>query len=84
MIKKFFQNRVVLNTIILTIFTYATELIVRIFTGAPFNDFSIIRIFISSLILGLSISFIGHFLPKLGQRLLNIIYVPTFRANDAL
>lgn len=75
MIKKFFKNRVVMNTIILTIFTYVTELIVRIFTGAPFNGFSVVRIFLSSLILGLSISFLGHFMPKLGQRILNIIYV---------
>ncbi|MCH5166397.1 MAG: sulfatase-like hydrolase/transferase [Erysipelotrichales bacterium] len=75
MIKRFFKNRVVLNTIILTIFTYSTELIVRIFTGAPFKDFSIVRIFLSSLILSMFVSFLGHFLPKLGQRIVNIIYV---------
>lgn len=74
MIKKFIKNRVVLNTIILTIFTFLTEMVVRIFTGAPFNDFAVLRILLSSLILGLFISFIGHFLPKLGQRILNIIY----------
>lgn len=74
MIKKFIKNRVVLNTIILTIFTFLTEMVVRIFTGAPFNDFAVVRILLSSLILGLFISFIGHFLPKLGQRILNIIY----------
>ncbi len=75
MIKKFFKNRVVLNTIILTLFTYITEMIVRIFTGAPFYDFAVVRILLSSIIVSLLVSFIGHFLPKLGQRILNIIYI---------
>lgn len=75
MIKKIFTNRVVFNTILLTIFTFSTEMIVRIFTGAPFNDFAIVRILLSSIILSLFIAFIGHFLPKLGQRILNIVYV---------
>lgn len=74
MVKKFIKNRVVLNTFILTIFTFATEMVVRIFTGAPFNDFAVVRILLSSIILSLFVSFIGHFLPKLGQRILNIIY----------
>ncbi len=75
MIKKFFKNRVVLSTMILSAFTYITEMIVRIFTGAPFNDFAVVRILLSSIIISLFVSFIGHFLPKLGQRILNIIYI---------
>lgn len=75
MIKKFITNRVVLNTFVLTLFTFVTEMIIRIFTGAPFNDFSVVRILLSSLIISLVVSFIGHFLPKLGQRILNIFYV---------
>lgn len=75
MIKKFFKNRVVLNTIILTVFTFLTEMIVRIFTGAPFLDFAVIRIFLSSLIISLIVADLGHFLPKLGQRIVNIIYI---------
>ena len=75
MIKKFFKNRVVLSTLILSAFTYITEMIVRIFTGAPFNDFAVVRILLSSIIISLFVSFIGHFLPKLGQRILNIIYI---------
>lgn len=75
MIRKVLTNRVVLNTLVLTIFTFTVEMIVRIFTGAPFNDFAVIRIFLSSLILGLIIADIGHFLPKIGQRILNIIYI---------
>ena len=50
-------------------------MIVRIFTGAPFNDFAVVRILLSSIIISLFVSFIGHFLPKLGQRILNIIYI---------
>lgn len=75
MIKKFFKNRVVLSTLILSAFTYITEMIVRIFTGAPFNDFAVVRILLSSIIISLFVSFIGHFLPKLWQRILNIIYI---------
>lgn len=60
---------------ILSAFTYITEMIVRIFTGAPFNDFAVVRILLSSIIISLFVSFIGHFLPKLGQRILNIIYI---------
>ncbi len=75
MIKKFFLNRVVFNTILLTIFTFSTEMIIRYFTGAPFNDFAVIRIFLSSLIVGTIFADIGHFMPKLGQRILNIIYI---------
>lgn len=73
--RKVLTNRVVLNTLVLTIFTFTVEMLVRIFTGAPFNDFAVVRIFLSSLILGLIVADIGHFLPKLGQRILNIIYI---------
>lgn len=73
--KKFITNRVVLNTIILLVFTYSMELIIRSFSGASFKEFPMIRIFISSLIMSLFVSWIGHFMPKLGQRILNIVYV---------
>lgn len=73
--RKVLTNRVVLNTLVLTIFTFTVEMLVRIFTGAPFNDFAVIRIFLSSLILGLIVADIGHFLPKLGQRILNIVFI---------
>lgn len=75
MLKKFITNRVVLNTIILFIFTFSLECIIRKFTSAPFNDFAVVRIALSSLIMALSWSYIAHFLPKLGGRILNIIYV---------
>lgn len=73
--KKVFTNRVFLNTIILFIFTFSVELLVRFNTGAPFKDFATIRIMGSSLIISLFFAWIGHFLPKLGQRILNIVYV---------
>ena len=73
--KKFLKNRVFLNTVILLVFTYSLEMCVRVQTGAPFKDFAVIRILLSSLILSLFIAYIGHFLPKKGQRILNVIYV---------
>ena len=75
MLRKIFTNRVVLNTIVLTAFTFILEMVIRLFTSAPLLDIAVLRIFISSLIMGLSISYITHFFPKLVGRILNIIYV---------
>lgn len=75
MIKKFFHNRVVLNTLILFLFTLSVELLVRYHTHAPFSDWGTLRITISSLLIATSWSYITHFFPKLIARILNIIYV---------
>lgn len=75
MVRKIFTNRVVLNTIILTTFTFIVEMVIRAFIGAQVFDIAILRIFLSSLIMGLTISYISHFLPKLGGRIICIIYV---------
>lgn len=75
MVKKVFTNRVVLNTIVLGVFTFIVEMLVRFFTEASFGDIAVFRIFISSIMVSLIVSFIGHFLPKLGARILNIIYI---------
>lgn len=75
MVRKILTNRVVLNTIVLTIFTFILEMVIRIFTAAPMLDVAVFRIFLSSLIMGLTMSYITHFFPKLVGRTLNIIYV---------
>lgn len=75
MIKKIFTNRVVLNTIVLFLFTFILEMVIRIFTSAPFNDIAVLRIALSSLMLSLIWSYISHFFPKLFGRIFNIIYV---------
>ncbi len=75
MIKKILTNRVVLNTIVLSIFTFVLELVIRFFVDAPMADIALVRIAISSMIMGLSWSFITHFFPKLVGRILNIFYV---------
>ena len=74
-IRSFVKNRVVFNTLILFIFTLTTELIVRVLTEGSFIEFSMARIILSSFILSLFVSWLGHFLPKVGQRVFNIIYV---------
>ncbi len=75
MIKKVLTNRVVLNTFILSIFTFITEMLVRLFTEASFGDIAVFRILISSVMVSLIWSFLTHFLPKLGARIMNIIYI---------
>ena len=75
MVRKIFTNRVVLNTIVLTMFTFILEMVIRIFTAAPLWDVAVFRIFLSSLIMGLTISYISHFFSKLVGRIINIIYV---------
>lgn len=74
-LKGFFTNRVVLNTIILFVVTFSLEMIVRWLTDSSFNDWGVLRIGISSLILSLTWSWITHFFKKLPARILNIIYV---------
>lgn len=75
MVKKFFTNRVVLNTIVLSVFTFVLELVIRFFVDAPVWDIALIRIAISSILMGLIWSFITHFFPKIVGRILNIVYV---------
>lgn len=74
-LKEFFTNRVVLNTIILFIVTFSLEMIVRWLTDSSFNDWGVLRIGISSLIVSLTWSWITHFFKKLPARILNIIYI---------
>ena len=75
MVKKFFTNRVVLNTIVLFLYTFIVEMVVRVFTNAAFNDIAVVRIAISSFLLAFIWSYITHFFKKLVGRILNIIYI---------
>ncbi len=72
--KKFFKNRVVINTIVLFVYTFTLELIVRLFADSKLGDISLIRIALSTFIISLLVSDIAHFLPKLGSRIFLIIY----------
>lgn len=69
------SNRIFINIIAMTVYIFSLEMIIRIFTEAPFNDISILRIFLSSLIIGVGISYIGHFFNKTLETIWNTIMV---------
>ena len=48
--KKFLTNRVFLNTVILTLYTFGMEMYVRFLMASSFNDFAVVRILLSSFI----------------------------------
>ena len=75
MIKKALGNRVIYNTIVLSIYTFLIEFLVRIFTGVELFSAATFRIFLSSVIIALFLSFLGHFFNKITHRVLNIVYV---------
>ena len=52
-LKYFCTNKYVVSSFLLTINIYIIEMYLRLVTDAPFNDFGVIRIFISSFCLGL-------------------------------
>lgn len=72
--KKIFQDRIVSNTLLLFVFTYATEMYVRFLTDGGLG-FPLIRIAISSFIISLLLSYILHFTPKIFQRIINTLYM---------
>ncbi len=75
MIKKALTNRLIYNTLVLFVFTFLIEFLIRIFTGVELFDAATVRILLSSLIIALIWSFIGHFFNKTTHRVLNGIYV---------
>ena len=75
MIKKIFTNRLIYNTLVLFIYTFLIEFLIRIFTGVELIDVATVRILLSSLIIALIWSFIGHFFNKTTHRVLNAIYI---------
>ena len=73
--KKFLTNRVFLNTVILTLYTFIMEMYIRFLMDSTFQDFAVVRILLSSLIISLLWSWIWHFFKKVIQRVFNIIYI---------
>ena len=73
--KKFLTNRVFLNTVILTLYTFGMEMYVRFLMSSTFQDFAVVRILLSSIIISLLWSWIWHFFKKVIQRVMNIIYI---------
>ena len=73
-------NNYFVSSSLLTLNIYFIELYLRLVTDSPFKDFAIIRIFISSLIIGMSISWITKFFNRLVQRIVNasIIFIVGF------
>lgn len=72
--KKIFQDRIVSNTLLLFVFTYAIEMYVRFLTDGGLG-FPLIRIAISSFIISLLLSYILHFTPKIFQKIINTLYM---------
>ena len=62
--KKFLTNRVFLNTVVLTLYTFIMEMYIRFLMDSTFQDFAVVRILLSSLIISLLWSWIWHFLKK--------------------
>ena len=73
--KKFLTNRVFLNTVVLTLYTFIMEMYIRFLMDSTFQDFAVVRILLSSLIISLLWSWIWHFFKKVIQRVFNIIYI---------
>ena len=73
--KKFLTNRVFLNTVVLTLYTFGMEMYVRFLMASSFNDFSVVRILLSSFIISFLWSYIFHFTHKVVHRIFNIIYI---------
>ena len=74
-LKYFLTNKYVVSSFFLTINIYIIEMYLKLVTDSPFNDFSVIRIFISSLIIGMSLSWISHFFKRLIIRVINAILI---------
>ena len=68
-------NNYFVSTVFLTLSFYFIELYLKLVTDSPFNDFSMIRILISSLILGMSLSWITKFFNRLVQRIINAVLI---------
>ena len=73
--KKFLTNRVFLNTVVLTLYTFGMEMYVRFLMASTFNDFAVVRILLSSFIISFLWSYIFHFTHKVVHRIFNIIYI---------
>jgi phosphoglycerol transferase MdoB-like AlkP superfamily enzyme len=72
--KRIFTNRLILSTLVLFIITFIGELYIRVLVENPILNFGTLRIFLSSLFISLTWSYIFHFFNVIVQRVANIIY----------
>ena len=64
-------NKYIVSSTLLTISIFIIEMFLRYLTESSFNDFGVVRIFISSLIIGMGISWILHFFKRIIVRVIN-------------
>ena len=68
-------NKYIVSSTLLTISIFIIEMFLRFLTEASFKDFGVVRIFISSLIIGMSISWLLHFFKRIIVRVINAILI---------
>ena len=68
-------NKYIVSSILLTISIFIIEMYLRFLTEASFKDFGVVRIFISSLIISMGISWILHFFKRIIVRVINAILI---------
>lgn len=69
------SNRFILNVIPMSLYIFSLEMVVRLFTEAPFNDIALLRIFLSSVIISLIVSYIGKFFNKVLSTIWNVLTI---------
>lgn len=75
MLQKLLKNRVFINSLVLFVFTFTLEMLVRVFTMASIFDWGVLRILLSSIFISILWSYLCHFFNKIIGRILCIIYV---------
>ena len=74
-IKEFFANKIVRNTVILFLFIFVTEVVLRLLMDNPIFSWATFRIGISSFIISLILSYLVHFFSNLIGRICYITIV---------
>ena len=74
-VKNIVTNKYLVSIGALTLNIFIIEMYLRFLTDGSFNDFGVVRIFISSLIIGMSISWILHFFKRIIVRIINAILI---------
>ena len=74
-VKNIVTNKYLVSSGALTLNIFIIEMYLRFLTDGSFNDFGVVRIFISSLIIGMSISWILHFFKRIIVRIINAIII---------
>lgn len=72
-IYNFLTNKIFFNSVCLTLFIFIIEMLLRVIVGSPFNDFAVLRILISSIIIGTGFTWILHFFKRSIQRVVTAI-----------